>query len=34
MMAVLPKTRPLFKLQLASLVPVDVRWSLIRSIRP
>jgi polysaccharide transporter, PST family len=28
MMAVLPKTRPLFRLQLASLVPVDMRWPL------
>ena len=26
MMAVLPKTRPLFKLQLASFAPVGVRW--------
>jgi polysaccharide transporter, PST family len=26
MMAVLPKTRPLFRLQLASFAPVDARW--------
>jgi polysaccharide transporter, PST family len=26
MVAVLPKTRPLFKLQLAAFVPVDLRW--------
>lgn len=26
MMAVLPKTRPLFRLQLASFAPVEVRW--------
>lgn len=28
MMAVIPKTRPLFRLQLASFAPVDARWPL------
>jgi Na+-driven multidrug efflux pump len=28
MMAVLPKTRPLFRLQLASFAPVGVKWPL------
>ena len=30
MAAVLPKTRPLFRLQLASFLPVDVRWPFTR----